>query len=188
MGDQYYDLLGVSSDASTAEIASAYRERLKETHPDVNDASDAGEQTKRLIEAKEVLIDETRRARYDQLGHERYVSIEYDRTPDHSPDPNSESSPEDVRGGVDSDADDRSDRARPNGSGSAGAGSNQGNTAARGRDTVSDAPTEQVPTGTWVREHTGSRTGRGVQATVGSTGGNETKPTGTRCPRQSGRR
>ena len=73
MGGDYYDRLGVSSDASRETIAAAYREKLKETHPDVSDASDAQERTKRLIEAKEVLTDETERARYDRLGHEQYV-------------------------------------------------------------------------------------------------------------------
>jgi curved DNA-binding protein CbpA len=82
MGEEYYERLGVPSDASMAEIASAYRERLKETHPDVNDASDAGERTKRLIEAKEVLTDETERARYDRMGHARYVRVEQGTAPD----------------------------------------------------------------------------------------------------------
>jgi hypothetical protein len=82
MGGKYYERLGVPPDASTDEIAAAYREQLKDTHPDVSDASDAGERTKRLIEAKEVLTDETERARYDRLGHERYISIEQGRTPD----------------------------------------------------------------------------------------------------------
>lgn len=82
MGQEYYERLGVSSDASADEIVAAYREQLKETHPDVNDASDAGERTKRLIKAKEVLTDEAERARYDRLGHDRYVSIEQGETPD----------------------------------------------------------------------------------------------------------
>lgn len=77
MGGEYYDLLGVSADASAEEIAAAYRKRLKETHPDVSDASDASERTKRLIEAKEVLTDDAERARYDRLGHDRYVRIEH---------------------------------------------------------------------------------------------------------------
>jgi curved DNA-binding protein CbpA len=87
MGEEYYDRLGVSSDASTDEIAAAYREQLKETHPDVSDASDAGERTKKLIEAKEVLTDETERARYDRLGHDRYVRTEQGHTPDSDPSP-----------------------------------------------------------------------------------------------------
>jgi len=77
MGGKYYDRLGVPADASTDEITTAYRERLKETHPDVSDAADAKERTRRLIEAKEVLTDDTERARYDRLGHDRYVRIEH---------------------------------------------------------------------------------------------------------------
>ena len=87
MGDEYYERLGVTSDASAEEIAAAYRERLKQTHPDVSDASDAKERTKQLIEAKEVLTDETERMRYDRLGHERYVRVERGETPE--PDPTS---------------------------------------------------------------------------------------------------
>jgi len=74
VGGDYYDRLGVSRDASQETIASAYREKLKETHPDVSDASDAQKRTKRLIEAKEVLTDEHERARYDRLGHEQYLA------------------------------------------------------------------------------------------------------------------
>ena len=69
----YYDRLGVARDASTAEIQQAYRERIKETHPDVSDDDSAHERTKRLIEARDVLTDETERRRYDRLGHEAYV-------------------------------------------------------------------------------------------------------------------
>jgi len=76
MTETFYEVLGVSPDASTAAIEAAYRERLKETHPDVSDAADAGEATQRLIEARDVLIDEEERARYDRLGHEAYVAGE----------------------------------------------------------------------------------------------------------------
>lgn len=73
MGESYYDRLGVPADATPEEIERAYRERLKETHPDVSDDADAAERTKRLIEARETLTDPDERARYDSLGHHRYV-------------------------------------------------------------------------------------------------------------------
>jgi len=76
VAESYYELLGVSTDASEEEIEQAYREKLKETHPDVSDEADASERTKRLIEAKEVLADGTERARYDRLGHEAFVEAE----------------------------------------------------------------------------------------------------------------
>lgn len=76
MGESYYDLLGVDSDASTETIEQAYRERLKETHPDVSNHENASERTKQLIEARDVLIDDTERARYDRIGHEAYVELE----------------------------------------------------------------------------------------------------------------
>lgn len=76
MGDTYYELLGVSEDASTDEIEHAYRERLKETHPDVSDNQSASERTKRLIEAKETLTDPDERARYDRLGHDAYLGAD----------------------------------------------------------------------------------------------------------------
>lgn len=74
MGDSYYNLLGVSEDATTGEIEQAYREKLKETHPDVSDSKDASERTKQLLDAKETLTDETERNRYDRVGHDSYVN------------------------------------------------------------------------------------------------------------------
>ena len=76
MAESYYELLGVAPDASEDEIERAYRERLKEIHPDVSDDEDAGERTRRLIEAKEVLTDENERTRYDRLGHEAFLEAE----------------------------------------------------------------------------------------------------------------
>lgn len=71
----YYDLLGVDADASTDEIEAAYRERLKDVHPDVSDDADASDRTKALIEARDVLTDADERARYDQLGHDQFCRL-----------------------------------------------------------------------------------------------------------------
>ena len=73
MTQTFYDVLDVSTDASTAEIRTAYRERLKESHPDLSDDDDANEATKRIIRARDVLTDETERERYDSVGHAQYV-------------------------------------------------------------------------------------------------------------------
>lgn len=76
MSESYYDLLGVPSDATREAIERAYRERLKESHPDISDDEDAAARTRRLIEARDVLTDEDERERYDRLGHERYVGVD----------------------------------------------------------------------------------------------------------------
>lgn len=74
MSEDYYELLRVSRNASESEITAAFRDRIKETHPDVSDDDTASDRTKQLIEAKDVLTDPDERARYDRLGHEAYVS------------------------------------------------------------------------------------------------------------------
>lgn len=53
--DQYRRILGVSEDATTAEIREAYREKVQEYHPDLNDGEHAEEQFKRVKEAYDAL-------------------------------------------------------------------------------------------------------------------------------------
>jgi len=76
MAEDFYDILGVSQDASDDEIKRAYRKKAAEYHPDVNDDEDAEETFKKLQNAKEVLTDEEKRQAYDQLGHERFEQAE----------------------------------------------------------------------------------------------------------------
>jgi hypothetical protein len=76
MTESFYDVLGVPEDASQETITDAYRERVKEVHPDVSDEEDAAERFKRVSKAEEVLTDEHRRSRYDRLGHEAYLARE----------------------------------------------------------------------------------------------------------------
>lgn len=65
----YYDILGVSKDASESEIKKSYRKLVKEYHPDRNDSPDAEEKFKEVQEAYEVLSDKEKRNAYDQFGH-----------------------------------------------------------------------------------------------------------------------
>ena len=65
----YYEVLGVSKDASEQDIKRAFRRLAKEYHPDVNKSPDAEEKFKEAQEAYAVLSDENRRKQYDQFGH-----------------------------------------------------------------------------------------------------------------------
>lgn len=66
----YYDILGVSKDASQKEIKKAYRKLAKKYHPDTNDGDEkSSEKFKEISEAYEILSDPEKRKRYDQYGH-----------------------------------------------------------------------------------------------------------------------
>lgn len=65
----YYEVLGVSKDATEAEIKSAFRKKAKEFHPDLNKSPDAPEKFKEAQEAYACLSDKDNRAKYDQYGH-----------------------------------------------------------------------------------------------------------------------
>ena len=65
----YYEVLGVSKDASDSDIKRAFRRLAKEYHPDVNKSPDAEDKFKEIQEAYAVLSDENRRKQYDQFGH-----------------------------------------------------------------------------------------------------------------------
>ena len=66
----YYDVLGVSKNASEAEIKKSYRRLAMKYHPDRNpDDTEAIEKFKEAKEAYDILSDDRKRAAYDQFGH-----------------------------------------------------------------------------------------------------------------------
>ena len=73
MKQDYYEILGVSKNASTADIKKAYRKKAIEYHPDKNPGdAKAEEMFKKAAEAYEVLSNEDKRARYDRFGHQAF--------------------------------------------------------------------------------------------------------------------
>jgi molecular chaperone DnaJ len=66
----YYEILGLSRDATDKEVKSAFRRLARELHPDVSDAPDAEERFREAAEAYEVLSKPETRELYDRYGHE----------------------------------------------------------------------------------------------------------------------
>lgn len=66
----YYEVLGISKNASESDIKKAYRKLALQYHPDKNpDDKTAEEKFKEAAEAYEVLSNADKKARYDQYGH-----------------------------------------------------------------------------------------------------------------------
>ena len=66
----FYEQLGVSRDATDAEIKKAYRKKAVQYHPDKHKGDKAMEEKfKEVSEAYEVLKDPDKRAAYDRYGH-----------------------------------------------------------------------------------------------------------------------
>lgn len=62
----YYDLLGISPNATKEEIERAFRQRVRQLHPDVNPDPKAQELFQLLVEARATLTDPKRRVLYDR--------------------------------------------------------------------------------------------------------------------------
>jgi molecular chaperone DnaJ len=65
----YYEVLGVSQNASTEEVKKAFRRLAMRFHPDRNKEDGAEAKFKEIGEAYEVLSDPEKRAAYDRYGH-----------------------------------------------------------------------------------------------------------------------
>ena len=65
----YYDVLGVSRQATQEEIKKAFRRLARQYHPDMNKDDEAEARFKEINEAYEVLSDREKRGSYDRYGH-----------------------------------------------------------------------------------------------------------------------
>ena len=66
----YYEVLGVSRNASDAELKKAFKKLAMKYHPDRNpDDPSANEKFKEAAEAYEILSDSEKKSAYDQFGH-----------------------------------------------------------------------------------------------------------------------
>ncbi|OCG00480.1 molecular chaperone DnaJ [Gilliamella sp. wkB112] len=67
----YYEILGVSKNATESEIKKAYKRLAMKYHPDKNqdNKAEAEAKFKEVKEAYEILTDEQKKAAYDQYGH-----------------------------------------------------------------------------------------------------------------------
>lgn len=79
---KYYEVLGVSKDASEKEIRQAYRRLARQYHPDVNKNDDAAEEKfKDINEAYGVLSDEDSREKYDRYGDNWKHADQFEQSP-----------------------------------------------------------------------------------------------------------
>ncbi len=68
----YYEILGVGKGASEDEVKKAYRKLAKKYHPDVSTEENAESKFKEVQEAYDVLSDKSKKAQYDQFGHQAF--------------------------------------------------------------------------------------------------------------------
>ncbi|MEA3288905.1 MAG: J domain-containing protein [Campylobacterota bacterium] len=72
MAKSLYETLGVSENATAAEIKKAYRSLAKKYHPDMNKSPEAEEKFKEINAAYEVLGDEQKKSQYDMHGDDMF--------------------------------------------------------------------------------------------------------------------
>jgi molecular chaperone DnaJ len=74
----YYEVLGVSRNATEDDLRKAFRKRAFDFHPDRNKSPEAEGQFKEANEAYEILRDTKKRAQYDRFGHAGSNGVGFD--------------------------------------------------------------------------------------------------------------
>ena len=73
MKEDFYDILGISKNATPEVIKKAYRKMALKYHPDKNpDNKEAEAKFKKAAEAYEILSNADKKSRYDQFGHQAF--------------------------------------------------------------------------------------------------------------------
>ncbi|MDG2396587.1 MAG: DnaJ C-terminal domain-containing protein [Flavobacteriaceae bacterium] len=73
MKEDFYDILGISKNATSSDIKKAYRKKAIQFHPDKNPGDkNAEKEFKKAAEAYEVLSNPDKKSRYDQYGHSAF--------------------------------------------------------------------------------------------------------------------
>jgi curved DNA-binding protein len=76
----YYEVLGISRNATPEEIKSSYRKLARKLHPDLNpNDKEANKKFQQINEANEVLSDPEKRKKYDKYGKDWEHSEEFER-------------------------------------------------------------------------------------------------------------
>ncbi|SMB87056.1 curved DNA-binding protein [Pasteurella testudinis DSM 23072] len=81
----YYEVLGVSKDASLNEIKKAYRKLVRKYHPDISTEANADEKTSEINVAYETLKDTEKRAEYDAMLENPFAAEQQNQHADFDP-------------------------------------------------------------------------------------------------------
>ncbi|KAG5838333.1 dnaJ homolog subfamily B member 9 [Anguilla anguilla] len=76
----YYDIIDVPQSASERQIKKAFHKLAMKYHPDKNNSPDAEVIFREIVEAYEVLSNDVKRRRYDELGHKVFKEGSKDET------------------------------------------------------------------------------------------------------------
>lgn len=72
MAKDFYEILGITKNATDADIKRAYRKQAMQWHPDRNKSAEANEKFKEINKAYEVLSDSKKKEVYDQYGESAF--------------------------------------------------------------------------------------------------------------------